>query len=80
MVGFICVAAQDSTEFFKSQSDYVCTGKNDEKVIQSAIYDCMKNNKNLYFFNGVYHIDGFYDFKDHMVQEPLCIFQTGIEN
>lgn len=65
MVGFICVAAQDSTEFSKSQSDYVCTGKNDEKVIQSAIYDCMENNKNLYFFNGVYHIDGFYDFEDN---------------
>jgi hypothetical protein len=25
----------------------------------------MINDKNLYFFNGIYHIDSFYDFKDN---------------
>ncbi len=64
MIDFVCVSAQNSTDFAKQNSDYVCTGKNDELVIQSAIDDCMKNDKNLYFFNGIYRIDSFYDFKD----------------
>ena len=64
MIDFICVSAQNSTELAKQNSDYICTGKNDELVIQSAIDDCMKNDKNLYFFNGIYRIDSFYDFND----------------
>ena len=49
MINFVCVSAQNSTDFAKQNSDYICTGKNDELVIQSAIDDCMKNDKNLYW-------------------------------
>ena len=72
MIDFICVSAQNSTEFAKQNSDYICTGKNDELVIQSAIDDCMKNDKNLYFFNGIYRIDAFYDFGDLGPKAALC--------
>lgn len=64
MMDFIRVAAQNSSAFAKESSDYICGGKNDEKIIQEAIADCMKQDKNLYFFNGIYHIDAFYDFAD----------------
>ena len=62
---FIRVAAQNSTDHAKELSDYICNGKNDERVIQDAIADCMEQDKNLYFFNGIYHIDAFYDFGDN---------------
>ena len=64
MVGFICVSAENSEVYAKEHSDYICTGRNDERTIQLAIDECMRENKNLWFFNGIYHIDGFYDFGD----------------
>ena len=64
MMDFIRVSAQNSTDLAKESSDYICTGKNDEKIMQDAIEACMEQNKNLYFFNGIYHIDAFYDFGD----------------
>lgn len=63
--GFIFVAAANSTEEFKQSADFVCLGKNDELTIQKAIDTCISTNKNLYFYNGVYNIDAFYDFGDN---------------
>ena len=59
--GYITIAASNSTNEAKRNADFVCTGKNDELVIQQGIDECQKQNKNLYFMNGIYNINGFYD-------------------
>lgn len=63
-VDYIYIAADNSTEAFKAQADFVCSGKNDELTIQQAVNVCAAQDKNLYFFNGKYRIDAFYDFDD----------------
>ena len=45
--------------------DFICTGENDEKTIQAAIDKCVAENKNIFLLNGIYNIDGFYDFGDN---------------
>ena len=50
---YITVAAQNSTDDFRQAANYVCTGKNDELTIQKAIDDCIRTDKNMYFYNGV---------------------------
>ena len=72
MEGFITFAAYDSTDEMKSVADVVCLGKNDEVVIQETIDKCAKEGKNLYFFNGTYVIENFYDFKDGGPKSALC--------
>ncbi len=69
---YITVAAQNSTDDFRQAANYVCTGKHDELTIQKAIDDCIRTDKNLYFYNGVYHIDGFCDFGDGGPHTALC--------
>ena len=64
MIDFVRVAAQNSTAHAKETSDFLCAGVHDEKIIQEAIDVCMREDKNLYFCNGIYHLDGFYDFGD----------------
>ncbi len=64
MTDFIRVAAKNSTEHAKKSSDFICSGIHDEETIQKAIYACMRENKNLYFTNGIYRIDGFTDYGD----------------
>ena len=71
--GFITVAASDSTDEAKANADLVCTGEHDELVIQRGIDECVKQNKNLYLLNGVYKIDGFYDFGDGGEKTALCV-------
>ena len=45
--------------------DFICTGENDEKTIQAAIDKCVAENRNVFLLNGIYNIDGFYDFGDN---------------
>ena len=61
---FIRVAASDSEEWAKEAADLVCEGKNDERVLQAAVDRCIEERKNVYLYNGIYRIDGFYDFGD----------------
>lgn len=44
------------------KTDFVCSGKNDELIIQKAIDKAVSENKNITLLNGIYHIDGFYDY------------------
>ena len=60
----VIVAAANSYEESKKQADFVCGGKNDELTIQKALEKCDRENKRLQLLNGMYHIDGFYDFDD----------------
>ena len=62
-LGFIVISASNSTDDAKKSSDFVCTGKNDELVLQKVIDECQSQNKNIYLLNGIYKIDGFYDFR-----------------
>ena len=76
MYNSILVAASNSTERAKKRADFVCEGKNDELVIQAAIDEATKENTNLYFFNGTYFIDAFYEFEDGgpkcALRFPIC--------
>ena len=60
----VYVAASDSTAEQKSSADFICDGSHDELIIQKAVYKCIEEKKNVFLFNGIYHIDGFHDFGD----------------
>lgn len=51
----VIVAASNSAEADKARADYVCTGTNDELILQSAVND----SDNVYLCDGDYYIDGF---------------------
>lgn len=57
MEKYIVVAPEKYTG--RVNTDFNCTGKNDELVIQSAIEKAIETNSNIMLLNGVYHIDGF---------------------
>ena len=73
MFDYIYIAASNSSKELKEKSDFVCTGKNDELTIQKAIDACVKDNKNIYFLNGIYKMDAFYDFHDNGPMSSICI-------
>ncbi len=52
--------------------DYACTGNHDEQVLQAAIDHCVRENKNVFLINGIYHIDGFKDFGDNGPRSAIC--------
>ena len=53
--------------------DLKCTGKNDELVIQAAIEQCEKENKNIMLLNGIYNIDDFHDYyNDNGPKTGIC--------
>ena len=68
----ITVAAVDSITGEKGKADFVCSGKNDELVINKAIMLAAKENKIVYLLDGNYHIDDFYDFKDGGPKAAIC--------
>ncbi len=69
----IIVAASNSNEESKQYADFVCTGTNDEIVIQKALEACAKENKKLELLNGIYNIDAFYDFGDNGPKTAISI-------
>ena len=72
-IDFIYVAASNSTDEVKQNANFVCEGHHDEPVIQKAVDACIRKNKNLYLFNGIYRIDGFYDFGDDGPHAAICL-------
>lgn len=69
----VIVAASNTVEEAKKYADLVCTGKNDELVIQKAIYKCIEEKKNIFLLNGKYNIDDFYDFGDGGPFAAICV-------
>ena len=61
---FITVAASNSKFNEEDGIHFVCSGKNDELVINKAIETAAEEGKNVYLLNGVYYVDDFYDFED----------------
>lgn len=60
----VYLAASDSRPAAKATADYVCTGTNDELMIQRAIDDCAASGRQLFVFSGLYRLDAVYDFND----------------
>ena len=54
-------------------ADFVCTGCHDERVIQQAVQTASQAQKNVFFYNGVYRIDGFADCGDGGPRAAVCI-------
>ena len=69
----VSVAAANSRPEAKAAADYVCTGTNDERVIQAAIDDCAKTGRQLFFFCGFYRLDEVRDFGDGGPWAAVCI-------
>ena len=57
----------------KAAADYVCTGTNDELVVQRAIEDCALTGRNLFLYAGLYRFDAVYDFKDGSPRSAVVI-------
>ena len=54
---FVSVAAADSTDTARDNADFVCTGVNDETVVQSAIDLASETHRGVYLYDGTYRID-----------------------
>ena len=65
-VGTVIVSANNSSQHDKMLSQFVCTGTNDEIILQEAI-DSLEYGGTVILANGTYNIDGFvfnnYDYK-----------------
>ena len=72
-LGFVVISASNSNDDAKKSSDFVCTGKNDEKVIQKALDICVKESKNIFLHNGTYVIEDFYSFEDGGPDSALVV-------
>lgn len=70
---WIRVAASDSRAEARAAADFVCTGTNDEAVIQAAIDDCARTGRNLFFFTGLYRLESVRDFEDGGPKTAVCI-------
>lgn len=55
----VLIAASDSSEIDKAKADYVCTGVNDQNLIQSAIDSFGTKSGIVQLANGTYNIDSF---------------------
>ena len=70
---WVRLAAVDSRDDAKVAADYVCTGTNDELVVQAAIDDCWKSGRQLFVFTGLYRFTGVHDFADGGPKTAVCI-------
>ena len=69
----VTIAAADSRAAAKAAANYVCTGTNDELVVQRAIDDCAVTGRNLFLYAGLYRFDAVYDFKDGGPRSAIVI-------
>ena len=72
-VSWVRIAAANSRGEAKSVADYVCTGTNDERVIQAAIDDCAKTGRQLQLFAGLYRLGAVRDFGDGGPRTAICL-------
>ena len=53
----VYVAASDTSPETQARANFICTGSNDEKVIQEVFEYCKSNNiSNMHFFSGTYNL------------------------
>ena len=77
---YITVAAVDSKIEKIDDIDFICTGKNDEIIINKAIDEAVKQSKIVYLLNGKYYIDDFYDWDDGGPKSAIRFPITRIQN
>lgn len=70
--GAVIVAAYNSTESDKGVADYVCTGSNDQIVIQQAIDSLSEKGGTVYLATGDYMLDG-WSYDSNGYKCALCI-------
>ena len=61
---WVKVAAADSLPAAKGAADFVCHGEHDEKTLQAAIDRCAADGRDLFLFDGIYHVDAFREWGD----------------
>lgn len=67
----ILIAPSDATEGDKNRAHFICTGKNDELVIQQALNCISKNSGVITLLNGNYYFDSFTQVGD---KGKFCIY------
>ena len=70
---WVRVAAADSRSEARSAADFVCTGTNDEAVIQRAVDLCRMNGKQMFLFAGLYRLGSVRDFGDGGPRAAICL-------
>lgn len=75
--GIIKVAAFNSDLADKENADFVCSGENDEKIIQPII-DMANYGKGgtILFANGDYHLNSFQDNGEEEFKHKCCLFMA----
>lgn len=63
---YITIAASDSRDADKEKADYVCTGTNDELIINMAV-SLLKYGGTIQLFDGNYYIDSFSQTKNSAI-------------
>lgn len=74
----ILIAASDSTDFDKARAQYVCTGTNDEAMINRAV-SALSPYQDLHFAKGTYYIDSFFT-SDDGEEDYVIRFVVGTQN
>ena len=69
----VTLAAENSRSEAKASADYVCTGTNDERVVQAAIDACAKSGRQLFLYAGLYRFGSVRDFGDGGPKAAVCI-------
>lgn len=68
---FVTVAPADYAG--DEKADLICSGKNDELTLQRAVELCVRQNKNVFLLNGIYHIDSFHEYyPDNGPKAAIC--------
>lgn len=60
----ILVAAAGSPDSEKRSADFVCAGSHDERTLAAAVDECFRRGGNLYLADGIYRVDGFFEYDD----------------
>ena len=74
-VSEIVIAASNSNDYDKYNSDFICSGNNDEIIINRAI-NSLDGSGTIYFCDGDYYIDDYYYTKTS--EEYTAAFSIGI--
>lgn len=79
--GIIKIAAFNSDLADKENADFVCSGENDEKIIQPVI-DMVVSGKGgtILFANGDYYLNSFQENGEEEFKNPCCLFMTYQDN
>ena len=70
---WVRIAAADSRAEVRAAADFVCTGTNDERVIQRAVDRCRETGRQLHLGAGLYRLGSVRDFGDGGPRAAVCL-------